>query len=69
LYIINSYYFILALKEYKACLTFNQKINGDLMNNESTKKKLLKRCGIVMKYLKNIQDSICNIMDDESCKL
>lgn len=38
-------------------------------NDKSIKKKLLKRCEIVMKYLKNIQALICNIMDDESCKL
>lgn len=56
------------MKEYNACLIFNQKQN---LNNdeELTNKKLLKRCEIVIKYLKNIQTSISVILDDTNCKL
>lgn len=57
-------YLILAFQEYKACLIFNQNITND----PSTKKKLLKRCDLTLKYLKNIQISLCNIMENKSCK-
>ncbi|XP_025409081.1 serendipity locus protein alpha isoform X2 [Sipha flava] len=54
-----------ALKEYNACLIFTQKNNLD-KNEELIKKKLLKRCEIVLKYLKNIQTSMSNILDDKN---
>ncbi|XP_025201384.1 serendipity locus protein alpha [Melanaphis sacchari] len=54
-----------AVKEYNACLAFNQK-TIDSFNDESIKNKLLKRCAIVIKYLKNIQSLISTILDDKS---
>jgi len=58
--------FILALREYNACLIYNQKTNHRY--DDSTKNKLLKRCAIVMKYLKNIQTIASDILVDKSCK-
>lgn len=58
--------FISALKEYNACLIYNQKTNNSY--NDSTKNKLLKRCAIVIKYLKNIQTIAYDILVDKSCK-
>ncbi|VVC40663.1 Serendipity locus alpha [Cinara cedri] len=54
-----------ALEEYKSCLIFTQQTNCD-HNGISANKKLLKRCEIVIKYLKNIQNSVCNILDNKS---
>lgn len=54
-----------ALREYNACLVYNQRTN-DSYNDESIKNKLLKRCTIVIKYLKNTQTLISNILDDKS---
>lgn len=62
------YAILLALKEYKAYLVFIQSTNDDV-DNDITKKKLLKRCTIVLKYLKNIQTSIFNVMNNKSCEL
>ncbi|XP_022181652.1 serendipity locus protein alpha [Myzus persicae] len=53
-----------AVKEYNACLIYNQKTNHSY--NDLTKNKLLKRCAIVNKYLKNIQTIISDILDDKS---
>lgn len=60
--------FFPALKEYNACLIFNQKQNLDY-NKEFIDEKLLKRCEIVIKYLKNIQTSMSIILEDQNCKL
>ncbi|XP_027850187.2 serendipity locus protein alpha [Aphis gossypii] len=54
-----------ALREYNACLVYNQRTN-DGYNDESIKNKLLKRCTIVIKYLKNTQILISNILNDKS---
>ncbi|XP_060834960.1 serendipity locus protein alpha [Rhopalosiphum padi] len=54
-----------ALREYNACLVYNQRTNYSY-NDESIKNKLLKRCVIVIKYLKNNQILISNILDDKN---
>ncbi|XP_029344543.1 serendipity locus protein alpha isoform X2 [Acyrthosiphon pisum] len=53
-----------ALREYNACLIYNQKTSHSY--NESTKNQLLKRCAIVIKYLKNIQTITSDMLDDKS---
>jgi len=68
---IHLYYkvlkcFILALREYNACLIYNQKTSHSY--NDLTKHQLLKRCAIIIKYLKNIQTIISGMLDDKSCK-
>lgn len=55
------------MREYNACLVYNQRTNYSY-NDESIKNKLLKRCVIVIKYLKNNQILISNILDDKNCK-
>ncbi|XP_060870929.1 serendipity locus protein alpha [Metopolophium dirhodum] len=53
-----------ALREYNACLIYNQKTSHSY--NDSTKNQLLKRCAIVIKYLKNIQTIISDMLEDKS---
>ncbi|KAL4111826.1 hypothetical protein QTP88_015711 [Uroleucon formosanum] len=53
-----------ALREYNACLIYSQKTSHSY--NDSTKNQLLKRCAIVIKYLKIIQTIISDMLDDKS---